>query len=72
MCLIVDKDANPSTKVHRNATTSSDMENVITVEVNNKYEVGHTLLIAKIAFIKFGRICIVSNFSERQYFGQQQ
>ena len=41
MCLIVDKDANPSTKVHRNGTTSSDMENVITVEVNNKYEIGH-------------------------------
>ena len=53
VCLIVDKDANPSTKVHRNGTTSSDMENVITVEVNNKYEIGHTLLIAKIAFITF-------------------
>ena len=45
MCLIVDKDANPSTKVHRNGTTSSDMENVITVEVNNKYEIGYTLFI---------------------------
>ena len=54
VCLIVDKDANPSTKVHRNGTTSSDMENVITVEVNNKYEIGHTLLIYQlIAFITF-------------------
>ena len=37
--LVVDKDANPSTEVSRNGTTSSDIENVLTVEVNNKNEI---------------------------------
>ena len=36
---IVDNDSNPSTKVTRNGTTSSDIENVKTVEVNNKNEI---------------------------------
>ena len=36
---IVDKDANPSTEVPRNGTTSSYIENVITVEVNNKNQI---------------------------------
>ena len=42
----VDKDANPSTEVSRNGTTSSDIENVLTVEVNNKNEIyryGHII-----------------------------
>ena len=60
MCFwIIDKDASPSTEVPRKGTTSSNIENVITVEVNNKYEIGHTLLIAKMAFITFLPICIV-------------
>ena len=45
---IVDKDANPSTEVPRNGTTSSYIENVITVEVNNKNQIhryGYTLYI---------------------------
>ena len=37
--LIVDKDENPSTEVPRNGTTSSYIENVITVEVNNKNQI---------------------------------
>ena len=48
MCFwIIDKDASPSTEVPRKGTTSSNIENVITVEVNNKNEIhryGHTLL----------------------------
>ena len=58
MCLIVDKDANPSTKVHRNGTTSSDMENVITVEVNNKYEIGHMLLINQSPSLHFDQFVL--------------
>ena len=58
VCLIVDKDANPSTKVHRNGTTSSDKENVITVEVNNKYETGHTMLIAKSLSLHFDQFVL--------------
>ena len=46
MCFwIIDKDASPSTEVPRKGTTSSNIENVITVEVNNKNEIhryGHT------------------------------
>ena len=54
--LIVDKDANPSTEVPRNGTTSSDIENVITVQVNNKNEIyryGHTLLMLSLYFEQF-------------------
>ena len=50
MCFwIIDKDASPSTEVPRKGTTSSNIENVITVEVNNKNEIhryGHTLLLS--------------------------
>ena len=44
MFLVVDKDANPSTAVPHNEITNSDIEDVITVEVNNKHEIGHRLL----------------------------
>ena len=54
MCFwIIDKDASPSTEVPRKGTTSSNIENVITVEVNNKNEIhryGHTLLTAFLIF----------------------
>ena len=42
--LIIDRDANPSTAVPHIGITKFDTENVITVEVNNKYEIGHTLV----------------------------
>ena len=44
MFLVVDKDANPSTAVPHNEIKNSDVEDVITVEVNNKHEIGHRLL----------------------------
>ena len=74
MFLVVDKDANPSTAVPHNEIKNSDVEDVITVEVNNKHEIGHRLLkLPANCFhcIFTDSLCFL-NFSEWQYFGRQQ